>query len=352
MLAFKYTVKPVRRRDGTMDEARFGTRDRRGHWWPREHAGVAPVFVLPPQPMAFLRWLPDYFLPWNLLFLASGTVFWLVLTPGWDTLATLTWDWPLLLLLRNTVAVALFYGAIELHLYVRRRQGTRFKYNPAFPDDRQAKVFLFGRQSIDNAIRTFATGVPVWTAYEVFVLWAFASGLAPMSSFATDPVWLAVVILLVPVFHHVHFYLVHRLIHVPALYRRVHAVHHRAVNPSPWSSLSMHPVEHVLYFSGVLVHLAVWSHPLVAIYHLHYAGFGAAVGHIGFHTVEVGEDAGIDTHAFTHYLHHKYFEVNYGEGLVPIDKWMGTWHDGSPEGDRLMEARRSARAGRGDPPPA
>lgn len=35
---------------------------------------------------------------------------------------------------------------------------------------------------------------------------------------------------------------------------------------------------------------------------------------------------------FTHDLHHKYFEVNCGEGLVPIDKWLGTWHDGSEAG--------------------
>jgi sterol desaturase/sphingolipid hydroxylase (fatty acid hydroxylase superfamily) len=87
----------------------------------------------------------------------------------------------------------------------------------------------------------------------------------------------------------------------------------------------------------------VGSHPLLAIYHLHYAGFGAAIGHIGFHTIETDEDHGVDTHAFTHYLHHKYFEVNYGEGLVPIDKWMGTWHDGSEDADRLMEARRARR---------
>jgi sterol desaturase/sphingolipid hydroxylase (fatty acid hydroxylase superfamily) len=105
----------------------------------------------------------------------------------------------------------------------------------------------------------------------------------------------------------------------------------------------MHPVELALYFSGAGLHLLAASHPLLALYHLHYAGFGAAIGHIGFHTIETDADHGVDTHAFTHYLHHKYFEVNYGEGLVPIDKWMGTWHDGSEEGDRLMEARRARR---------
>ncbi len=326
-----------------MDELATGTRDRRGHWWPKVHAGIAPIFVLPPRPGAFLRWLPSYFLPWNLLFLASGALFWWLLTPDMETMAVLAPGWVFWILFRNAVAVGLFYGALELPLYIRRRQGTRFKYNPAFPEDRENTAFWWKSQTRDNMARTFLFAVPIWTAWEVLALWAFASGLAPMSSWAENPLWLAGIALFVPFVHHVHFYLVHRLLHVPALYRRIHAWHHKAVNPSPWSSLSMHPVELLLYFSGAGLHLLAASHPLLALYHLHYAGFGAAIGHIGFHTIETDEDHGVDTHAFTHYLHHKYFEVNYGEGLVPIDKWMGTWHDGSEEGDRLMEARRARR---------
>lgn len=43
---------------------------------------------------------------------------------------------------------------------------------------------------------------------------------------------------------------------------------------------------------------------------------------------------------FAHYLHHKYFEVNYGgDGVIPLDKWFGTWHDGSKDSDAQMNAR-------------
>lgn len=132
---------------------------------------------------------------------------------------------------------------------------------------------------------------------------------------------------------------------MPALYRRIHARHHKAVNPRPWSSLSMHPVELVLYFSGAGLHLLLGSHPLLAIYHLHYAALGAAIGHIGFHTLETDAENGFDTHGFTHDLHHRYFEENFGEGLVPIDRWMGTWHNGSPEPQARMEARRRRKQG-------
>jgi sterol desaturase/sphingolipid hydroxylase (fatty acid hydroxylase superfamily) len=42
-----------------------------------------------------------------------------------------------------------------------------------------------------------------------------------------------------------------------------------------------------------------------------------------------------------HYLHHRYFNVNYGGGIVPIDKWVGTFYDGSEAGAETL--RRLAR---------
>ena len=101
----------------------------------------------------------------------------------------------------------------------------------------------------------------------------------------------------------------------------------------------MHPLEHMLYWSGTLIHLVVPSHPLLLLYHLQLSGTGAVIGHIGFDKIELGDETAMDTHAYAHYLHHKYFEVNYADGSLPFDKWMGTWHDGTPEGDRLMKER-------------
>ncbi len=79
------------------------------------------------------------------------------------------------------------------------------------------------------------------------------------------------------------------------------------------------------------------------MYHLHVAGFGAVVGHIGFDKIELTRKTAIDSHAFTHYLHHKYFEVNYADGLIPLDRWFGTWHDGTKAGDAAMQERYDRR---------
>ncbi len=67
-------------------------------------------------------------------------------------------------------------------------------------------------------------------------------------------------------------------------------------------------------------------------------------GHFGFDKIETSDDSVIDTESFDHYLHHKYFEVTYGSGLVPFDHWFGTWHDGTPAADAAMQARRRRRS--------
>ena len=64
---------------------------------------------------------------------------------------------------------------------------------------------------------------------------------------------------------------------------------------------------------------------------------------MGFDKIEVGENGHVDSHAYAHYLHHKYFEVNYGDALIPLDRWFGTWHDGSAEGEARMQERYRKR---------
>lgn len=322
-----------------MDEHRFGTRDKRGQWAPHEPLQVGPLLDWPWNAARVLKWLPGYFLPWNAVFFALAVALWAWATPSRETMQNLAPGWIAFLFIRNSAVVLLMFGALELRLYVHRRQDLRFKYNGSFPADRKSDVFWFKSQNLDNTLRTFMSGLPIWTAYEVLLLWAWANGIGPWAAFGDHPVWLTVFALALPLVHEVHFFAIHRLIHLPALYRMVHSVHHNSVNPSPWSSLSMHPVEHLLYWSDTLIHLLLPSHPLLVLYHLQIGGTGAVIGHVGFDKIETGKETAIDTHAYAHYLHHKYFEVNYADGALPLDKWFGTWHDGTSEAHARMTER-------------
>ncbi|MEM7023899.1 MAG: sterol desaturase family protein [Pseudomonadota bacterium] len=328
-----------------MDDAAFGARDRRGNWRPFKRIEYPKVFVWPAQPRALAKWLfgyPSYLLPWNFFFGAVGVAVWLWLTPSIETLQTFEPGWIAFILVRNACLVLAFFGAFHLRLYIRRTQDKAFKYNPQW-QAKDSPRFLFRDQTWDNMFWTLASGVPIWTAYEVLTLWMFANGYVPWVTWDAHPVYIAVIMFLIPLFREVHFYFVHRLLHVPVLYRIAHKLHHQNVNPGPWSGLSMHPIEHLLYFSGFVIHWVLPSHPVHAVFHLVHAGLSPAPGHTGFDKVVVGEDKAIDTDFYAHYLHHKYFECNYADGTVPLDKWFGSFHDGSDDAQERMRHRLKER---------
>ena len=329
-----------------MDDTKFGSHNKRGDYAPNEPAQIAPLFAFPPKPAALLKWLPHYFLPYNLLFGLSALAWWYWILPDVETMKTPAFGWIAWLFLVNTVAVFVWFGIFELRLYVQRAQGNRFKYNAQWPSEKPNPAFFFKSQNLDSFIWTVFSAMPIWTAIQVGFLYLYANGYVPWLTWADNPIYLVILVLLVPVIHEVHFFLIHRLFHTPFLYKYVHSVHHNSVNPSPFSSLAMHPVEHLLYLGVSFWHVVLPSNPMVALYQLHFTGFGAIPGHIGFDKVELTEDKTMDSHAYIHYLHHKYFEVNYGDGLIPLDKLFGTFHDGSSESEARMQARYEKKKAR------
>jgi sterol desaturase/sphingolipid hydroxylase (fatty acid hydroxylase superfamily) len=322
--------------------ASMGGRDRRGDWTPPEGVKLPPLFVWPPQPAKLGRWLfgyPSFFLPWNVFYAAISFLTWQYLTPSLERMQHLEVGWIAFILARNLVIICLVCGAWHLRLYVQKAQGTDYKYTSKWLAQNNP-TFLFGNQVLDNIFWTLASAVPVWTAFEVLTDWAFANHYIPYVSWAAHPVWCVVLMCLIPIWRDFHFYLIHRLIHWPPLYRSVHYLHHNNVNVGPWSGMSMHPVEHVLYFSAVLIHWIVPSHPLHAMFTLQHLAFAPAQGHAGFARVVLPGGKIVNTGDFHHYLHHKYIECNYGgDGTVPFDVWFGTYNDGTAESVEKMNRR-------------
>jgi lathosterol oxidase len=314
------------------------------------HAPALPirnsaVFVWPPQPRAALRRLV---LRWVSLtpaavLLMTAVLVWALLQPAAETTAHLSPGWILGIWLRNLALMGAFAGGLHLWLHHNRGQGNRLRYD-ARPMQRDNAAFSFHDQVRDNAFWTLASGVTFWTLYEVAYLWGAANGVFPTFDLAGNWHWALLWLLALPLFTSAHFYWVHRLLHWPPLYRRVHALHHRSVNVGPWSGLSMHPVESALYLSAPLIHMIVPSHPLIFLVHMYLKAIGPAFSHAGFEAVLTGEtdDAGrvIDAGDFHHQLHHRYYECNYGTTEVPWDHWFGTFHDGSEEATQRIRARR------------
>ena len=328
-----------------MADVAIETRDARGEWQPPKKIISSVWFQWPPKPIAILKRLfGKGGMLWR-IYAAVAILFWFFLTPSMERMASLSFDWIALIFLRNALFLTLVAGTLHLRLYVRRAQEKRYKYNEKWLSTHNKK-FLFKNQALDNAFFSLASGCTVWTGYEVLTLWAYANGWLPYVDIRTHPVYFVLLWIGILFFRQIHFYWTHRFIHWKPLYKLAHYLHHKNVNIGPWSGLSMHPIEHLIYFSGVFIHSIVPSHPLHAIYHLTSVALAPAKGHSGFDKIVVGGEAGTENERimggadFFHYLHHKYFTVNFGNQDMAFDKWFGSYHDGSEESQAAMRIRR------------
>ncbi len=316
------------------------------HYTPPLPLETSPYFRWPPDPRAIVAWFIRGWLPLTerTVILVLSLLSWIFFSPALERCREFAPDWMAEIYLRNLALLCLVAGGLHLYFYVWRRQGDERRYD-ARPLVSGSRVFTFRSQVRDNMFWSCASGVTVWSAYEALMLWALANGYAPALELPADLAWLVVLILLVPIWETVHFFLIHRLIHWPPLYRRVHSLHHRNTNVGPWSGMSMHPLEHLIYLSTVLLHFVVPANPLLLIFHLQYFTLSAATTHTGYEGITWRGRLLLRLGTFHHQLHHRYFECNYGGLEIPWDRWIGTFHDGSDASRRQFLERRRRRAG-------
>ena len=324
-------------------------RDARGNWRPAAPIALAPINHWPPRPQALAKWFfgfPGFLWPQNAFWLAITVLTWTYLTPELSAMKSFELWWIALIHARNMGFILVLFGGLHLYFYVQKRQSDTLRFTTE-PFATNSRRFLFKNQVRDNMFRTLIIAVPTITGYEVITYWAFANGYFGFVDLASQPVlfwgWFAALVLLAPLIHSFHFYFGHRLLHAKLLYKRFHALHHRNVEVGPWSGLAMHPVEHIIYFSTVVVQWALALHPVNALFQIQLAAFLPALSHSGYEKLRVNDKLDIEGGAHFHYLHHKHFECNYGGSLTPLDRLFGTFHDGTAEAQTAMMERMRAR---------
>lgn len=314
---------------------------REWNWHPRLPIEGAPFFVWPLRPLQAVKWLFFAYFPLSdrLLYVLFSLIVAYWLQPVTGAQAVFSADWMSIVVLRNLMALLVVAGGLHYWFYVLRGQGDQDKYDPrAMLEDNQ-RLFKFGHQTWDNMFYSLVSGVPVASAYEIAARWMYANGSFNTINFDANPVWFIALFPLLNIWQSCHFYFVHRALHWKFIYQKIHALHHRSVNPGPWSGMSMHLVEHVLYFSTLFLFLIIASHPTHLLFLLYWQFLGAPSGHAGYEAVRVKGVKVLAVGGFFHQLHHRHFECNYGGIEMPCDAWAKTHHDGSEDATRATRTR-------------
>eukprot|EP00756_Hemistasia_phaeocysticola_P024898 Hpha_TRINITY_DN15976_c2_g6::TRINITY_DN15976_c2_g6_i1::g.73995::m.73995 len=171
-------------------------------------------------------------------------------------------------------------------------------------------------------------GVFQWTLWEMVMTRLWATGKV---GFVTDAQvwndkWLLAKqvfwLFAVPVWRDVHFYFAHRFIHIRAVYKYVHSLHHRNADPEPFSGMTMHPIEHIYYFSNAFTPTLFLNDlsPFVFLWLFIHLTIAPAAGHSGWEDHFQADQY--------HYTHHRKFECNYGSPFTGfIDQYFGTFRE-------------------------
>lgn len=302
----------------------------------------SPLFSLPPNPLAIVKWFVGAWLPLTelTLYLLLAITVWRWLQPPLEETTSFAIGWVGAIWLRNIIMMTLIATALHLWLYRWRKQGDSYRFMRVLPTAKNPK-FFGGYQLLDNIFYSLVSGVTFWSAYEAAMWFAYANDYAPTVSFEQHPIWFVLWFPLIGIWYSFHFYWAHRFLHWKPMYDKFHSVHHRNISLGPWSGLSMHPLEHLLYLSSLLIHLVVPSHPIHMLFHIYWLTLATATSHSGYEALLIGKNTKTDIATFFHQLHHRYFTCNYGNVELPMDRWFGSFNDGtSAETKRLFKKGR------------
>ncbi len=303
------------------------------HYCPALPVMVSPLFRKPLDVLTILKWFVGGWFPLSerLIILLLSVLSWFFFHPALVRCQVFQFDWIAQIFVRNLALMFLVAGGLHLCFYVYRLQHDERRYDARLFAQNKP-VFTFNNLVRDTMFWSCVSGVSLWAAFEALMMWGLVNGYVPALLWPEDAFWLILMIFLVPIWETFSFFLIHRLLHWPSPYRSVHYLHHCNSNVGPWSGLSMHPLEHVIYLGSVLMHWLVPANPLLIIFHLQYFTLSTATTHSGFEGIVAGGKFHLKLGTFHHQMHHRFFECDYGGLEIPWDKWLAriSHQDGGP----------------------
>ena len=294
---------------------------------PENEIKIPPIYKIPPPVIQSINWLYNFFFPWWIPYFIMAYLSYLFIQINSQIMLNFDLKLFSFIWLKNFFFLFLFAGSIHWWLYIRKNQTLDYKYYAKWPTENNSK-FLFKNQVKDNMFWSIVSGCTIWTALESYVLWQQATGGVTVYLWSEKPLYLLLCTILMPFIGGVHFYIIHRILHIPIIYKIAHQLHHRNINTGPWSGISMHPIEHIFYFSIIILWAFVPADPFVVVLTGIWFGVGPAQSHAGFNKLVLFKTKTLELADHFHHLHHKHFELNYGNIYTPLDPIFKTFHNG------------------------
>lgn len=156
------------------------------------------------------------------------------------------------------------------------------------------------------------------------------------------PLWWLPLSLIIALFlQETYYYWLHRWMHIPVIFRRVHQWHHESHIASPWTAFSFHPLEGLIqavFLPVVLLFLPMHLYVLVTM--LVIMSVTSVINHLD---IEIYPSWFVNSFlgkwiigATHHSLHHKQYKYNYGLYFTFWDKLVKTE---SPLYDELIHEK-------------
>src|SRR5689334_2622151 len=174
----------------------------------------------------------------------------------------------ILLLVTYVIPAGLFYWLF----FVRRDEST---------EAMRIQTRRHTPQDIRREIKDSVISLLLFSFYSLLLYQAVKSG---HTAIYTDPKryswwWMPLSFFLAMFLHDSYFYATHRLMHTRALFRLLHAGHHKSITPTPWAILSFQPLETIFQFGFfALLVLFVPMQPLVLLGYVFYDELVNAAG--------------------------------------------------------------------------
>ena len=141
--------------------------------------------------------------------------------------------------------------------------------------------------------------------------------------------YLPISLLLILFIHETYYYWVHRWMHHPRIYKKVHKVHHDSLTPTPWTAFSFHPWESLL--EAIILPLILLVLPVniyVLAFYLVLMTLSSVINHLDIEIYpkkfQKNWFGKLFIGATHHHYHHAEFNTNYGLYFTFWDKLMGT----------------------------